>query len=758
MKKKSSIYKQYAYFALLVPALILITGVIISFINYQIVKKDREILYLNAASKINNVIDISFNYIAQFAEIVGEKISSESSLNDEKIGKILKETYAVARISQDIGTLTKFDFVTADGKVIANVTQGALRTPLFVKKNEGEWMTLAAEQPWKLHISSEIVKGIAPNGLIAEYGIPVGLGITNREGIFLGTVLSGVDVTKLANRIADSLNLESAKFIVLNDQFELIAQSNSKSHFIFNETEKLRAVVADSPKIKVLSSPIQYDGGEYYVYRHVDDYPFIILVGENKEILENEYRKKVVPPAILSIFLGAWILSLFHYFRSKIIKPVKELSDLADEIVDGKSDIVIPTYNYTEIQNLADNIRKIKDYTVAIDSKRELEKSALQLKDSNLILEQRVDERTKELQNALEVKTEFLNNISHEIRAPINGFSMAADNLINHWKKLNEERRYEMVEMIAKSAKRINDLTAHLIELSKLSSKNKILKLQEVNLCDLIKDIVDECQDLYLDNKKIGFVFKPKKQYYAKIDKEAIGQVLRNILVNSTKFSPDDSIITLTIKELKKELVISISDIGVGIPADELKTIFNPFTQSSRTKSSAGGTGLGLAIAKQIVEQHGGEIYALNNEKRGCSFIFTLPVLKNIYIGKKNNAGKILVIDDEEIALNVIETGLTLRGFKVVVAAGGVEGLKYLQKHHEEISIVLLDLMMPGIYGLEVLKVIKEKYPQLIVIIQSGIADDDEIGKALSLGADDFFRKPYKIDDVVAVISNFYQF
>ena len=165
--------------------------------------------------------------------------------------------------------------------------------------------------------------------------------------------------------------------------------------------------------------------------------------------------------------------------------------------------------------------------------------------------------------------------------------------------------------------------------------------------------------------------------------------------------------------------MISISDIGVGIPADELKTIFNPFTQSSRTKSSAGGTGLGLAIAKQIVEQHGGEIYALNNEKRGCSFIFTLPVLKNIYIGKKNNAGKILVIDDEEIALNVIETGLTLRGFKVVVAAGGVEGLKYLQKHHEEISIVLLDLMMPGIYGLEVLKVIKEKYPQLIVIIQS---------------------------------------
>ena len=369
----------------------------------------------------------------------------------------------------------------------------------------------------------------------------------------------------------------------------------------------------------------------------------------------------------------------------------------------------------------------------------------------NQELEQKIQERTVELQQALTVKTEFLNNISHEIRAPINGFSMAADNLMNHWSKLGVNQRYEMVQIIAKSAKRINNLTNHLLELSKLTTKKKILNLQELNLGDSIRDIIEECKDLYLQDKKIEFVFEAQAEYYVEADKEMMGQVLRNILTNSIKFSPNDSVVTLKVIEQNDELILTISDSGVGIPESELEVIFNPFTQSSRTNNYAGGTGLGLAIAQQIIQQHNGAIYAKNNEKSGCSFVLVIPRLK-VLASKIDINGKILIIDDEEIALNVVKAGLMLNGFNVSTALGGIEGLKCLQEQEKEISIVLLDLMMPDIYGLDVLKVIKEKYPQIMVIIQSGIADEGEIGRAMSLGAHSILRKPYRIGDVIAAM------
>jgi two-component system sensor histidine kinase ChiS len=363
-----------------------------------------------------------------------------------------------------------------------------------------------------------------------------------------------------------------------------------------------------------------------------------------------------------------------------------------------------------------------------------------------------IAEKSKKLEDALSVKTEFLNNISHEIRTPINGFSMATENLKNNWLDLNEKERREMIEIIAKSAKRIKSLAAHLIKASELAEGKNLLNLQPINLTYFIKDIVEEVNLLYIGSKNIEIKFSYQKEYKVLADNEALGQVLRNILVNAIKFSPSNSLIEIYIEPNKRMLKVFIKDQGPGVPKDELDSIFKPFVQSSRTKNGSGGVGLGLSIVKEIIKGHGGRIW-VKNHKIGCSFIFTL---KQVSEKKKNKQvnGKILVIDDEYSILQSIKLGLMSKKLRVSTASSGEEGLEYLERNIKDVDLVLLDIMMPGMDGTKVLKIIKDKYPHLRVIMQSGMADKGEISKSTKLGAEAFFRKPYTIEELFNYIQN----
>ena len=781
MRNKISIYKQYTYFALLIPALILVAGIAIGFFNYQIVKKDRELIYMNYASRIDSVIETIFQYITIFSEIVGEKILVEPVLTTKKIGEILKETYKIAEISQDIGALTKFDFVTPDGKVVANVTQGALRTPLFVKKDEREWMTLAPEQPWRLHVSSHIVKGIIQKGLMIDYGIPVGFGIANQQGKFLGTVSSGVDIDKLARKITNSLNSESAKFIVLNDTFEIIVQSNSKSQSSFEEKEKLRTLI-NLKKDEILSTPIQHDGGEYYVYKHIENFPVIILVGESKDILAHEYNKKVVLPAMVSMLLGGLILILFHYFRNKIIKPVKELSELADEIAEGKFDADIPRYAYIEIRNLAGNIRKIKDYAVEINKiKKELEATTLRLKESNSILEQKVDERTKELQDALDTKKRVLNNVSHEVRTPLHAILNLSSALIEQWGKLSEQEKLQYHHMLYDSSLRLEELVSNILDLSAAENHQFQLYITKFNIVSLAKETINQCKGIALGlRKEIHYNIKIQEGLLLEIqgDRRKIKQVFYNFLSNAIKYGHEQNEIEISImySEEDRVLTLGVKDTGIGIPNEEIEKIFEVFTESSNTRSMSGGKGLGLALCKEIIKLHGGKIWASNNKDGvGSTFYFTIPQhevskitdnvvpnitqeyksIQNLEARRVEDKITIMVIDDEEVIMNVVALMLNGFGYNLITMQGGRAALDFFEENNCHIDLILLDVMMPDIYGLKLLEMIKQNpaLRKIPVIIQSGLHDEAEIKKALDLGAEGFISKPYNKKEMIAVIT-----
>lgn len=405
-----------------------------------------------------------------------------------------------------------------------------------------------------------------------------------------------------------------------------------------------------------------------------------------------------------------------------------------------------------------------------------------------IILKSDLERTVKELEKALESKTEFLNNISHEIRAPVAGFMNISQGLVDNWDNLQEDKKLDYAKKVANSAGRLATLVGHLLDLAKFNADKMILYKIEMDLMTSVDNIIGECKVLYLSNNVRKFRIKNEvKSTCLIVDSERISQVLRNLYTNAIKFSPENSLIearvtsTSIVYEDNKSvdaLHFSLSDQGPGIPESELESIFEPFSQSTRTKTKAGGTGLGLSIAKQIIEAHHGKIWAQNNQDKGATFHFAIPLSwhaceqeqgvrelmsdKVIYNGKgeekaqiiNNNKVNVLMIDDDHFVIDSIALMLGSSKYNLISTFGGEEGLNYLKNNKDKVDVILLDLMMPDIHGLEVLVKIKED-PQLSnipIILQSGSSDRAILEKANSLGVHAYIQKPYKTKDINSVI------
>ncbi|MEK6734650.1 MAG: ATP-binding protein [Pseudomonadota bacterium] len=364
-------------------------------------------------------------------------------------------------------------------------------------------------------------------------------------------------------------------------------------------------------------------------------------------------------------------------------------------------------------------------------------------------LEKKVHDRTAELKQALAYKTEFFNNISHEIRTPVHGFTAISEGLVDFWDELDEKKKYKYIQHIAENAKRLENLINSILDMSKFIADKMQVNLKEIDLNELVENIIEECNILYLTNKNIKINYIPKPDCIALADEEEMGKVLRNLFFNAIKFTPNNGTIDASLVKDYEHLHFSISDTGIGIPNGELLTIFEPFVQSSRTKAIGGGTGLGLGIVKKIIELHNGKVWAENNSKAGAKFTFTIPIYKSQVSEDLNknisiNTANILIIDDDQACLTGAEILLSGTNYSLVTKLGGVAGLSYL-KTYSPIDVILLDLMMPDLDGLAILKEIKKdsKLKNIPVIIQSGASDQNLIDNALKLGISSFIKKPY---------------
>lgn len=389
---------------------------------------------------------------------------------------------------------------------------------------------------------------------------------------------------------------------------------------------------------------------------------------------------------------------------------------------------------------------------------------------------------TTKLREVDKMKDDFLANTSHELRTPLHGIIGLAESMIAGNQKISNDAKQNL-RMIASSGKRLSYLVNDLLDFSKLKSHDIQLQLKPIDMHSMADVVIKLCQPLVKDkNLRISNdISKKLKPVFA--DENRIQQVLMNLMGNAIKFTAEGSI-NLTANEEGGMVHISVEDTGIGIPEDKLEKIFASFVQAEDSIArNFGGTGLGLTISKQLVELHGGHIKVASHQGKGSIFTFSLPVSDEIpatmdeqinsgiigeqleiQIGTNEEAEvisnkvesqfNILVVDDEPVNVQVLVNYLSINNYKVIQAYNGTQALNYLENGNQ-FHLVLLDIMMPGMSGFEVLSKLRENYSlsDLPVIILTARNQLSDMLEGFDSGANDYLTKPFSQNELMARIT-----
>ena len=225
-----------------------------------------------------------------------------------------------------------------------------------------------------------------------------------------------------------------------------------------------------------------------------------------------------------------------------------------------------------------------------------------------------------------QAKSTFLANMSHELRTPLHGILSFAQ--IGERKAMTAPpaKLQSYFQLIDQSGNTLLALLNDLLDLAKLESGKMQFEFQPTDLIPVVGQVVDEFQSVFSERQLTLTSTLPADPISVSLDTIRIQQVVRNLLSNAAKFSPEQGEIDLRVVVEDQRVKLSVRDQGPGIPAQELETVFEKFIQSSATQSGAGGTGLGLAICREIVSAHHGHIWVENRTEGGADFMVEFPL------------------------------------------------------------------------------------------------------------------------------------
>ena len=309
------------------------------------------------------------------------------------------------------------------------------------------------------------------------------------------------------------------------------------------------------------------------------------------------------------------------------------------DAMDQSIGVIAVGQDITERKRMEDELREHRRHLELMVNER-----TANLQNANERLRNEINERKQiekelliakgEAEAANQFKSEFLANMSHELRTPLHSILSFASFGIKKYTTAKPEKLLDYFSRIKQSGKTLLELLNDLLDLSKLESGKTTFVFEPTDLAILVKSVINELEPL-LSERSLSIRHKAHKfDGQVMLDADKIKQVLRNLLDNAIKFSPEGGIIDVAIFLLENSVKVSVSDQGPGIPQNELKTVFDKFVQSSKTKTGAGGTGLGLAICQEIIVAHRGRIWAENRPEGGVILSFEIPVSMKTYTQK----------------------------------------------------------------------------------------------------------------------------
>ena len=363
------------------------------------------------------------------------------------------------------------------------------------------------------------------------------------------------------------------------------------------------------------------------------------------------------------------------------------------------------------------------------------------------------------------LRAEFLAMISHELRAPLTSIKGSASTVLDSSTDLDPAVVRQFFRIIGDQADHMHALVADLLDVARIETGTLAVSPEPAEIAVL----VDRARNTFGSaggRNNLAIDVEPDLPLVM-ADRRRIVQVLGNLLTNAARHSPESSVIRVSAVREDVHVIVSVADEGRGIPAESLPHLFRKF---SRVQSEEQGrdTGLGLAICKGIVEAHGGRIWAESDGPGlGARFTFTIPTMEEAGSGtarglrsvsarprggRQMDLGervRVLAMDDDPNDLRYVRDSLTEFGYDPVVTGDPEEAFRLMEEQRPE--LVLLDLMLPGIDGIELMRDILDVV-DVPVIFLSAYGREEIVAKAFEMGAADYVVKPFSPTELAARI------
>ena len=488
--------------------------------------------------------------------------------------------------------------------------------------------------------------------------------------------------------------------------------------------------------------------------------PFILGLAASRAPTLRNVRQTL--STILLVSVGILLLSVAvgAFWVRRFINPIVALTGAAKAI--GRKRYTEAIFNTTAAAELrpldieaSDEVRDLADAFNAMIA---------ELRRSIETLEQRVQERSLEAVKLARARSDFLAQMSHELRKPLNAILGYAQILLRNPPR--DARQLRAFTTIRDSGEHLLNLINDILDLARMEAAKLELVPHEVVLSSFLQGITNIIE-VKAQEKNLRFILEAASDlpHAVRVDEKRLRQILLNLLGNAIKFT-DPGRITLRVQLLEPpgtpidhapavahaRLRFEVEDTGIGIPADQQRRLFQPFEQLGESKRREGGSGLGLAISGALVQLMRGHIGVHSEPGQGSRFWIELDLpiaaaaatvsaqrVVTSYVGPEK---KILVVDDATLSRTMLVEALASLGFGVVDVASGRDAIERVPMLKPD--LVLMDLMMPGMDGIEAMRQIRQLrgFERLPIIVVSASAGPEEHSRSLASGANDFLAKP----------------